>query len=366
MRKINRAEKIAFVMVGLLTGSLAPLSAVADGISVFKDSVYKYVRRNDTCVICHGRGVGPQFADNDLTKAYEIAKKYVQSDIKKAQLWIRSTNGHCGLNNCKTDGQEMLINLTAWKAGDPAAFPGDTGPGSRTQTSAIAIPTDLDEKTWTQLEWAMQGMRASIQMRLFGEGAYLFRQPRIAPERGGAKVRDLEIMIGDERFGGLFKRINQVVRAREGGALAGMKGSPMLSAETQIVAPSIAVREQRTGLTVSLSFGELSEVAVKPCKDLPRFRTEVASMMELRSCATCHGGPEHVGNELARGRWDMSAVSEGDLCKDALERVSLAEGVRSPLIGLPVFGLGAHPVVIPTFDDAHKTWLDWARSEQTQ
>lgn len=80
----------------------------------YESSVYPWVRTN--CVSCHQDGPVPTFASGSLEKAHQVALGLVNFDhIEQSQLYIRSMNGHCGQQNCRTDGKAMHDGIALWK-----------------------------------------------------------------------------------------------------------------------------------------------------------------------------------------------------------------------------------------------------------
>ncbi len=95
--------------------SLSSQSSEFTGQQAFAKSVYLITSK--TCIPCHVNIQAPFHASSDLTTAYLAAKSRVSwANVPSSKLIMKIQDGHCGNNNCKTDGSEMTKAINFWKA----------------------------------------------------------------------------------------------------------------------------------------------------------------------------------------------------------------------------------------------------------
>lgn len=79
----------------------------------FRATVYPIVRKD--CALCHSASQTPIFASPDLAVAYFPAVETVNWEkLASSKIIAKSTDGHCQLPLCQTDGSQMLDAVKAW------------------------------------------------------------------------------------------------------------------------------------------------------------------------------------------------------------------------------------------------------------
>lgn len=132
-------------------------------MKAYSESVYPYVRTQ--CVSCHENGAPPQFASGDLNQAHSVAVKKVNfDDIVSSRLYIRSKDGHCMKDFCRTDGVKMKELIELWKVSSRPR-PVDPGPDVAKSCASDSTVSPADLRRLTKREY-----RESLKA-LFGDEA---------------------------------------------------------------------------------------------------------------------------------------------------------------------------------------------------
>lgn len=171
--------------------------ASASLVEAFRLSVYAETRTK--CVLCHGGGVGPQFAADDVPSSYTVARSLIDfNNIPFSRLVLKTQDAHCG-SHCNTDGSEMARAIEVWhQAGEMG---NQTFPISGTvESTSLLIPDPLPTgNTFTTITWnldsidpvALAGAQFQIDIQRFSTEAYRVRRPRLITRARAVRVRAL-------------------------------------------------------------------------------------------------------------------------------------------------------------------------------
>lgn len=349
---------------------------------VFEKTLYSYVHQSETCYDCHGSGTGPQFADDNVTKAYEIAKKYLKPDPKKATFVIRSRNGHCGLDLCRTDGKDVMAAIEKWKEGDPEAFPKEEPKPNRLITQTYTVPAELGEtyrrvrfdlSKGTPARADLEGVYFEVEMRRLAGNGLVIRKPRVATAKVALQVKQIELLVGGQPLPGdsPYRTIDRTVNPVAFSVNDEIWPNPVLSTAAEPLSMAMLKDLGETSATpeIQFQFEAVAVVAAEPgCRKIDRFREVVKPVMADRNCVFCHSGANSFDAAiLARKRIDFSAMTDEALCAAAKQRMAPQLGMmlQSPWVALPALGFSGHAKVIPTSDLATTDWMNWMREEMS-
>ena len=404
------------------------LSTAADGITVFKSTVYALTRQN--CASCHGVSQAPQFAVADLNAAYaaseliavpaandlptasfaELVFKVKDADapgyISRSRLAIKAGDGHCG-PSCTNQRDPMIASISKWRTAEKVVTP-QPGPSvSASPSPGATAPAGSGKPTLITLEVPMPSPLPSpsgaadpyarvrfdlgkalpanpdlkdavfeIQVQLFtptvgaNQGAYRFSKPRVGSPTANLYIKGIRVMLD-----GVWDPSTNDYLATEAIVPADVRMTPAALTTTYraadipfplLSADTMLVLQTTPSANekISISFEVLNQAAVQPCKNLALWVTNVKPIARATTGIQCAGC--HGGsNGGATSAFNMAATTPDDiLCMRFRDRSNLAVPASSNIVTYPLGTSGSGHPLVPKFDTVSKSWIDWVTTEK--
>jgi hypothetical protein len=135
--------------------------------------------------------------------------------------------------------------------------------------------------------------------------------------------------------------------------------TPVLS-----VGHTIVLQDLKDGDRISVAFDDVISASAMECKVASLFGSNVAPVLNARGCYYCHGGgpDKFPGETLAVQRLSM-ALTDQELCTQALQRMNKREATLSPFITYGLSGSNGHQKLISSPVEVFPAWTQWLAAE---
>jgi hypothetical protein len=356
----------------LSAGAAAPC---ASGLAAFEKNLYLPILRSK-CIDCHDKGgIGPAHSTADPIASYNMIKTYVNfAELSQSRIiqhvqikhWVNydASETGCSVSDITTALQNW------WDQGEKACPSSDTA-----QTATALIPAQLPlfpQESFVPMTWKLDALGdafvgAEFQVEIqqlaiptsTSAGAYRLRKPRIATTQQGLAVEGIHFFVNgkaqDNANG--WEHLGAQIAGHEvsgaSGSTASFDGAPVLSGRE-----IIALQDQASGDTLSVTFSGIQVIAKPLCKNLTVFQTKILPVIQQSTCIGCHqGGAASNFNGSSKL---LLTGPDVNICGAVRERADFSLGEPSPFVEIGFLQANDHPPVdqLPqTFNQDWQTWI---------